>query len=40
MEALMGDKRKLMKASQAMPVSEFTTMDLLKGHVRRSEWRV
>lgn len=33
----MGDKRKLMKASEVTPVSEFRTRDFLTGDMRRSE---
>ena len=36
----MADKRKLMKASEAMPVSEFRTRDFLTGDIRRSEGAV
>lgn len=36
----MGDKRKSMKASEAMPVTEFRTRHFLTGDIRRSEGTV
>lgn len=40
MEVLMGDKRKLMKASETMAVSKFRTRDFQTENIRKSEEEV